>query len=37
MPDGQQLSDEMPWAYYNVMSEDEVEAIWLYLQSLPSQ
>jgi mono/diheme cytochrome c family protein len=36
-PDGQQLSDEMPWAYYSVMSDDEVEAIWLYLQSLSGQ
>ena len=35
-PDGQQLSSEMPWAYYSVMSDDEVQAIWLYLQSIPA-
>jgi mono/diheme cytochrome c family protein len=34
-PDGRQLSQEMPWQYYSVMSDDEVQAIWLYLQSLP--
>ncbi|MFO7538194.1 MAG: c-type cytochrome [Chloroflexota bacterium] len=36
-PDGQQLNEEMPWPYYSVMSDDEVQAIWLYLQSLPAQ
>jgi mono/diheme cytochrome c family protein len=36
-PDGQQLSREMPWPYYSAMSDDETQAIWLYLQSLPAQ
>jgi hypothetical protein len=35
--DGQQLSTEMPWQYYSVMSDDEVQAIWLYLQTIPAQ
>ena len=33
-PDGRQLSTEMPWANYALMSETEVEALWTYLQSL---
>jgi mono/diheme cytochrome c family protein len=36
-PDGRQLSTEMPWQYYSVMSDDEVQAIWLYLQTIPAQ
>lgn len=36
-PDGRQLSTEMPWPYYSVMSDDEVQAIWLYLQTIPAQ
>ena len=35
-PDGRQLSDEMPWPYYAGMTDDELQAIWLYLQNLPA-
>ena len=35
-PDGRQLRGEyMPWGSYKFMSEDELKAVWLYLQSLP--
>ena len=33
-PTGEQLSDEMPWAQYSVMSAVEVAALYEYLQSL---
>jgi hypothetical protein len=26
----------MPWHYYQHMTDDELTAIWLYLQSLPA-
>jgi len=26
----------MPWKYYGQMSDEELKAIWLYLQSLPA-
>lgn len=32
-PDGTQLSDEMPWRYYAGMTDDELQAIWLYLEN----
>ncbi|MDJ0756726.1 MAG: c-type cytochrome [Ardenticatenaceae bacterium] len=34
LPDGTQMSDEMPWAAYSLMSEEEVQALWEYLSSL---
>jgi mono/diheme cytochrome c family protein len=36
-PTGHQLSYEMPWQYYDRMSDEEVQAIWLYLQSIPAR
>jgi len=36
-PSGTQLSDEMPWKQFGQMSDEEIQAIWLYLQSLPAQ
>jgi len=33
-PDGRQLSPEMPWAQYAIMSYTEVEALYEYIQSL---
>jgi hypothetical protein len=36
-PGGRVLSDEMPWTYVGQMTDDELEAIWLYLQSLPAR
>jgi len=34
-PGGRQLKEDMPWKYYGQMTDDELKAIWLYLQSLP--
>lgn len=34
-PSGHQLSDNMPWKDFGNMTDDELQAIWLYLQSLP--
>lgn len=36
-PGGRHLSDEMPWTYVGQMTDDELQAIWLYLQSLPAR
>lgn len=33
-PDNRQLSNEMPWAAYSNMTDDEVNALWSYLNSL---
>lgn len=35
-PSGHQLSDNMPWRYVGQMTDDELRAVWLYLQSLPA-
>ncbi len=36
-PSGTQLPDRfMPWQHKGLMSDDELEAVWAYLQSLPS-
>ena len=35
-PGGKQLIDFMPWKYFGQMTDDELKAIWLYLQSLPA-
>ncbi len=34
-PHGHQLSDNMPWKEFRHMTDDELKAIWMYLQSLP--
>ena len=34
-PGGKQLIDFMPWKYFGQMTDDELKAVWLYLQSLP--
>ena len=34
-PGGRQLKEDMPWPYYGQMTDEELMAIWLYLQSLP--
>jgi cytochrome c553 len=36
-PGGHRLNEEMPWEYFAKMDDDELEAIWLYLQSLPAR
>jgi mono/diheme cytochrome c family protein len=35
-PGGKQLIDFMPWKYFGQMTDDELKAVWLYLQSLPA-
>jgi cytochrome c553 len=35
-PGGHQLKDVMPWKYFSQMTDDELKAIWMYLQSLPA-
>jgi len=35
-PNGHQLKDFMPWKYFGQMTDDELKAVWLYLQSLPA-
>ena len=35
-PDSRQLdSDEMPWPTYSQMTDEELKAVWLFLQELP--
>ena len=34
-PSGHTLIDFMPWKYFGQMSDNELKAVWLYLQSLP--
>ncbi len=33
-PNGHQLKDVMPWKYFGQMTDDELKAVWIYLQSL---
>jgi mono/diheme cytochrome c family protein len=35
-PGGKQLRSEMPSKYFGQMTDDEMKAVWLYLQSLPA-
>ena len=35
-PNGHQLKSVMPWKYFGQMTNDELRAVWLYLQSLPA-
>lgn len=35
-PSGRQLSEDMPWRAFGQMNDEELESIWLYLQSLPA-
>jgi len=34
-PDGRQISEFMPWRFMARMSDDELRALWLYLQTVP--
>ena len=34
---GQHLSDAMPWKTFCGMTDDELQAIWLYLKSVPAK
>ena len=35
-PDGHPLNEFMPWKYFGQMTDAELKAVWLYLQSLPA-
>jgi mono/diheme cytochrome c family protein len=35
-PSNKDLNTEMPWLYYGQMTDEELQAVWLYLQSLPA-
>ena len=35
-PLGRSLNEEMPWKNFGQMTDDELKAVWLYLQSLPA-
>ncbi len=35
-PGGKQLRSEMPWKYLGQMTDNELKAVWLFLQSLPA-
>jgi len=37
MPYGRQIDEEMPWKYCGRMSDEELSAMWLYLQSPPGK
>ena len=34
-PEGTVLDSEMPWMYFGQMTDDELKALWMYLQALP--
>jgi mono/diheme cytochrome c family protein len=34
-PDGSEISEYMPWRFTGRMTDDELRALWLYLQSVP--
>ena len=34
-PGGHRMKNFMPWKYFGRMTDDELKAVWLYLQSLP--
>ncbi|MFN8456053.1 MAG: c-type cytochrome [Anaerolineae bacterium] len=36
-PTGERLADEMPWKNYAKMSDDELQALWLFVHSVPSK
>ena len=35
-PSGHKLNEYMPWKYFGQMTDDELRAVWMYLQSLPA-
>ncbi len=36
-PDGTRMDEFMPWRQFAHMTNDELRAIWLYLQSVPAK
>jgi hypothetical protein len=35
-PEGEDLQPPMPWELYKVLSDDDIKAIWAYLQTIPA-
>lgn len=35
-PSGHQIIEVMPWEYFGQMTDEELRAVWMYLQSLPA-
>lgn len=35
-PGGHQMSEDMPWKYFGQMTDDELMALWMFLQSQPA-
>lgn len=35
-PFGRSLNEEMPWKYFGQMTDDELKAVWMYLQTRPA-
>ena len=35
-PGGHKLIDFMPWKFFGQMTDEELSAVWMYLQSLPA-
>lgn len=35
-PYGRNLNEEMPWKSFSQMTDDELKALWMYMQSLPA-
>jgi cytochrome c553 len=35
-PTGREFNDLMPWQYVGQMTDEEIQAVWLYLQSIPA-
>lgn len=36
-PDGTAVGDGMPWRSFQYLEDDEIEALWLYVQSVPAR
>lgn len=36
-PDGSTISDYMPWKSFGKMTDDELRAVWMYLQTVPAR
>lgn len=35
-PSGHSMNEEMPWKYFGQMTDDELKALWMHLESLPA-
>jgi mono/diheme cytochrome c family protein len=36
-PDGSAIAETMPWRYSGLMSDEELEALWLFIQTMPAR